>query len=358
MTFEEFFQKKRISLTALQAGEPGLFAEFKTHFEKMGEKSFDHTKKYWFNKLRQTYHLPPEQKPEKMHLENRLAEQTIVDTLTDTIPTPSVGFKPRFSTAVVKPADETTEQNADKPIGQNAAAETPDQNSAVAEKPAAKAAGFKPRFNPKMVTGKAVDEVAKPEESASKDEVNMETPAPEQPEASVAKPAGFKPRFNAKMVAAKPVAAEDSKTAEPPATIENEAVQPAEPMAKPSGFKPRFNAKMVTPKPAEGISEKEEVKAVEEQVEQTPAESAEAAPKSVGFKPRFNMKMVAHKVEAAEKAEDATAEPVSDKTAEPMNTTTETPADENTGVEQPAIKPAGFKPRFNAAKMKPKPPQE
>ncbi|AMR30305.1 hypothetical protein A0256_02175 [Mucilaginibacter sp. PAMC 26640] len=358
MTFEEFFQKKRISLTALQAGEPDLFAEFKIHFEKMGEKSFDHTKKYWFNKLRQTYHLPPEQKPEKMHLENRLAEQTIVDTLTDTIPTPSVGFKPKFSAAVVKPADETTDQNADKPIGQNAAAETPDQNSAVAEKPAAKAAGFKPRFNPKMVTAKAVDEFVKPDDTFLNEEVQTETPAPEQPEASVAKPAGFKPRFNAKMVAPKPIAAEEGKTAEPPAPVDSEEVQPAEPTAKPSGFKPRFNAKMVTPKPEEGISKKEEVKTAEEPVEQIPAEPAEAAPKPAGFKPRFNMKMVAPKVEAAEKAEDATAGPVSDHTAEPVTPTTETPADESTGVEQPAIKPAGFKPRFNAAKMKPKPPQE
>ena len=38
MTFEEFFKKKRIDLDALQAAEPALFSEFKTHFEQMGEK--------------------------------------------------------------------------------------------------------------------------------------------------------------------------------------------------------------------------------------------------------------------------------------------------------------------------------
>jgi hypothetical protein len=103
MTFEEFFQKKRIDLTRLQAGEPALFFEFKTHFEQMGEKSFDHTKKYWFNKLRLQYHLAPEQKPEKMHLENRLAEQTIVETLTDSIPKRKPGFTPRFNSGAQIP---------------------------------------------------------------------------------------------------------------------------------------------------------------------------------------------------------------------------------------------------------------
>src|SRR3954471_23516624 len=110
MTFEEFFMKKRIDLTALRAGEPGLFSEFKNHFEQMGEKSFDHTKKYWFNKLRLQYHLAPELKPEKMHQENQLAEQTIVETLTDSIPAPSAGFKPRFKPVMAsKPAPSTSD---------------------------------------------------------------------------------------------------------------------------------------------------------------------------------------------------------------------------------------------------------
>src|SRR3546814_16238396 len=52
MTVEEFFQKKKIDLTTLGAERPALLDEFKKHFEAMGEKSFDHNKKYWFNKLR------------------------------------------------------------------------------------------------------------------------------------------------------------------------------------------------------------------------------------------------------------------------------------------------------------------
>lgn len=63
MTFEEFFHKKKIDLLALKQAEPALFEEFKNHYEQMGEKSFDHTKKYWFNKLRRGFPIPIEQNP-------------------------------------------------------------------------------------------------------------------------------------------------------------------------------------------------------------------------------------------------------------------------------------------------------
>src|SRR4051812_47825713 len=111
MTFEEFFKKKRIDLTALQSGEPRLFSEFKEHFEQMGEKSFDHTKKYWFNKLRLQYHLAAELKPGKVPMENQLAEQTITEALVEeSIPAPSVGFKPRFKAGLAsKPAVSTSD---------------------------------------------------------------------------------------------------------------------------------------------------------------------------------------------------------------------------------------------------------
>jgi len=77
MTFDEFFKKKRVDLVALERAEPGLFSEFKTHYEQMGEKSFDHTKKYWFNKTRRQFPLTPEVKTEKPHIANPIAEQTI-----------------------------------------------------------------------------------------------------------------------------------------------------------------------------------------------------------------------------------------------------------------------------------------
>jgi len=57
VTFEEFFEKKKIDLSLLQQDNEALYAEFENHFAQMGAKSFDHSKKFWFNKLRKDYHL-------------------------------------------------------------------------------------------------------------------------------------------------------------------------------------------------------------------------------------------------------------------------------------------------------------
>src|ERR1700712_5325541 len=100
MTFEEFFKKKKIDLLALQQGEQSLFSEFKTHYEQMGEKSFDHTKKYWFNKLRRRFPAAPEVKTEKVRIENPLAEQTITESLIEPVKAaPKLGFAPKFKAA-------------------------------------------------------------------------------------------------------------------------------------------------------------------------------------------------------------------------------------------------------------------
>jgi hypothetical protein len=85
MTFEEFFKKKKINLAALENADGALFSDFKNHFEQMGEKSFDHAKKYWFNKLRREFPLPPEVKAEKEHIANPIAEQTITESLAETV---------------------------------------------------------------------------------------------------------------------------------------------------------------------------------------------------------------------------------------------------------------------------------
>src|ERR1700744_393003 len=119
MTFEEFFSKKKINLAVLQTAEPGLFAEFKTHYEQMGEKSFDHTKKYWFNKIRRQYNLPPEIKTEKLKIENQLAEQTVTESLEEiTSSAPKLGFTPKFRAAAPKPVEDFAnkqEETAEKP---------------------------------------------------------------------------------------------------------------------------------------------------------------------------------------------------------------------------------------------------
>jgi len=143
MTFEEFFKKKRIDLPAFEKAEPALFSEFKTHYQQMGEKSFDHTKKYWFNKVRRQYLLPPEFKTEKPQIENPLAEQTITESLIEVpaISSPKLGFVPKFKAAnIPKPAKvEEKKENSD---------DTPKEESAAA-KPA-----YKPRFNMKNIPPK------------------------------------------------------------------------------------------------------------------------------------------------------------------------------------------------------------
>jgi hypothetical protein len=145
MDFEEFFKKKRIDLGALQMGEPALFSEFKTHYAQMGEKSFDHTKKYWFNTLRRKYYLAPELKPEKVKIDNPLAEQTITESLIEnTAPAPKLGFTPKFRAAsppktAAAPSEEKPDEKIDKPT--SASDEAP--------KPA-----YKPRFNMKNLPKK------------------------------------------------------------------------------------------------------------------------------------------------------------------------------------------------------------
>lgn len=179
MTFDEFFKKKKISLVAFEKEQPALFSEFKVHFEQMGEKSFDHTKKYWFNRLRLRFPAPPEVKAEKVLIENPLAEQTINEALSETPvqTTPDVGFKPRFKPGVTKPvasAPETAKDETEKLI-QSTEAAAP-----------APAVGFKPRF--KAGVTKPVEPVpdTKPAQEAQKPKQNENLPV---------SPVGFKPRF-------------------------------------------------------------------------------------------------------------------------------------------------------------------
>jgi hypothetical protein len=221
MTFEEFFKKKKIDLTLLQNGEPALFAEFKNHYEQMGEKSFDHTKKYWFNQLRRRFPLPPEVKAEKVHIENRLAEQTVADTLTDPA-TPTVGFKPRFKAGVVNKLD------AEQPLPKeekSAETLTPTPNM-----------GFKPKFKANMAP--------KPAEEKNEATDQEKPAAPDAPKP----PMGFKPKFRA--AAPPPVTDEPVKPDEPAEQKTDEPTQEPsiEPATKPAGFKPRFNMNKMKPK--------------------------------------------------------------------------------------------------------------
>ncbi|HWZ14015.1 MAG TPA: hypothetical protein VNW95_02170 [Mucilaginibacter sp.] len=179
MSFEEFFKKKRVDLPALQQSEPALFSEFKTHFEQMGEKSFDHTKKYWFNKIRRQYPLAPEVKTEKVHIENPVAEQTVIESLAEPAspPTAKLGFVPKFKAAnMAKPAASTEEKKEDE-----------------ATPPPAKL-GFVPKFK----AANPPKPVAPAEEKSKEDAVTPPT------EDSAAPKPAYKPRFNMKNIPPKP----------------------------------------------------------------------------------------------------------------------------------------------------------
>lgn len=273
MLFEEFFKKKKISLEALQQGNPGLFLEFKTHYEQMGEKSFDHTKKYWFNKLRHEYPLPLEVKTEKVRMENQIAEQTVADTLTEDTPVEQnvkLGFKPKFKAAAPpKPATESTnkpEESTAQPITEAAPANEPPPVATA--KPA-----YKPRFQAKSVAPKPSTESSAPEPAAESNvqpasEPTLESKPAPTPDTLVTEPAapapklGFKPRF--KTAAPAPESKEPESNAEQP-TAESKEEQPVQTKSiateqpnqeekleapKPV-YKPRFNPKMVKPKPPE-----------------------------------------------------------------------------------------------------------
>ncbi len=232
MTFEEFFKKKKIDLDQLAVAEPVLFAEFKDHYAQMGEKSFDHTKKYWFNQLRRTYHTPEEVKVEKVKIENQLAEQTIIESVTEKVetpPAPKVGFTPRFKAGATKPAEQAIEPESAKEESPTIAEETP--------KPAV---GFKPRFK----AG-----VTKPAEQATEPEATKEE-SPATAEETPTPAVGFKPRFKAGVT--KPA---EAPVINPEPVPETKAEEPAtaEEAPKPAiGFKPRFKPGVTKPQKEDG----------------------------------------------------------------------------------------------------------
>ncbi|BAU53325.1 hypothetical protein [Mucilaginibacter gotjawali] len=228
MTFEEFFIKKRIDLPALEKAEPGLFSEFKIHFFEMGEKSFDHTKKYWFNKLRHQFHLAPEVKIEKPVVTPPLAQPAIGESLPNPAAAPQAaktGFVPRFKAGnIAKPAVAD-----DKPV-----------EAAPAPAPTPVKPGFTPRFKAANMPGPVVTEDKTGEKTP-------ETEAPPQPQP--AKP-GFTPRFKAANMP-KPIVAED-KTEEKPTEEELAPEEkPVEATTPKPAYKPRFNMKNIPPKAEE-----------------------------------------------------------------------------------------------------------
>ena len=320
MTFEEFFIKKKIDLKALKAADGPLFEEFKAHYSAMGEKSFDHSKKFWFNKLRKSFHLKEEETPAA----KPAVKQAVIDTPTDTSgaeATKPAGFKPRFKAAITPAVDEAK------------TTEAPD--SAKNETDSAPT-GFKPRF--KAGITKAPDTAA----STPASEETTEETAPSAP-----KPTGFKPRFKAGVTKAPDAAA--STPASEEATDETTPSAP-----KPTGFKPRFKAgvtKTETSEQAPQAAPKEQISSettINAEPENNNSDTQEpVANKPTGFKPRFKAGVT--KTETSEQAPQAAPiEKISSETT--INTE---PENNNPETQEPAAsKPMGFKPRFKAGVTK------
>ncbi|WP_333865243.1 hypothetical protein [Sphingobacterium sp.] len=377
MTFEEFFIKKKIDLKALQAADGPLFEEFKAHYSAMGEKSFDHSKKFWFNKLRKSFHL----KEEEIPAAKPAVKQAVIDKPTDTSSaeaTKPAGFKPRFKGAITPAVDEakttpkseapdSAKTGADSaPAGfkprfkagvtkaPDTAASTPASEETTGETApsAPKPKGFKPRF--KAGVTKAPDTAAStPASEEAMEETTLSAP----------KPTGFKPRFKAG--ATKTESSEQAPKAAPKEQIssettinsepENNNSDTQEPVAnKPAGFKPRFKAgvtKTETSEQAPQLELKSEVSSettINSESENNNSDTLEpVANKPTGFKPRFKAGVT--KTESSEQAPKAAPkEQISSET-----TINSEPENNNSDTQEPvANKPAGFKPRFKAGLTK------
>ncbi|MEO5910184.1 MAG: hypothetical protein ABIP95_04810 [Pelobium sp.] len=225
MTFEEFFLKKKIDLETFEVSNPSLFSEFNDHFSQMSDKSFDHTKKYWFNELRHQFPLSDEKeiRLKESFKPTEIPESAITEEVVKTTASAKpAGFKPRFKVPVAKekPSEEPEikEDNtlAQKPIGFTPKfKESPilgdKQESAEVTKPS----GFKPRFKAGVTAS-----VEKKEDTSLIEESKKEIP-------DLTKPAGFKPRFKAGVTAVAAINEEITKEEIPE-------------VSKPTGFKPRF----------------------------------------------------------------------------------------------------------------------
>ncbi|SKB67111.1 hypothetical protein SAMN05660841_01764, partial [Sphingobacterium nematocida] len=164
LSFEEFFIKKKIDLFALKSANQELYKEFEVHYRAMGEKSFDHSKKFWFNKLRKSYLLAEEvdfPKTSSISAEDIQAAKK----------SPTLGFKPKFAP---KPTSKSIED-----------AKTSQETSNVSP------SGFKPRFKPGIVKTTPVEEKEVTQAPISDIETPVASTEEAQPNSS--KPAGFKP---------------------------------------------------------------------------------------------------------------------------------------------------------------------
>jgi hypothetical protein len=182
MDFLEFLVKKKIDRVLFNNAQPELYQEFEREYAQMGPKSFDHSKKFLFNKLRRAYHLKAEPKPAKPpppppELASQ-AESLESPTIEQKLP-----YVPRFKSPAA-------------PAAENPANEAP-------AKPA-----FKPRFKPSMVkqAGKpAADEPVAEEKLVAEEKPKTEEEVPKS---------AYKPKFSMKNIKPKDAGASGDGLAE------------------------------------------------------------------------------------------------------------------------------------------------
>src|SRR5690606_39782062 len=112
LSFIEFFTKKKIDINALQKAKPDLYHEFDRDYALMGEKSFDHSKKFWFNRLRKDYLLKEIEisEPKKGEVKaESTAPATAASTSTAPVAAKPAGFRPKFKAAVKRSEEHTSE---------------------------------------------------------------------------------------------------------------------------------------------------------------------------------------------------------------------------------------------------------
>ena len=316
MTFEEFFIKKKIDLKALQAADEPLYEEFRMHYAVMGEKSFDHSKKFWFNKLRLRFRLEEEAAPVGP-IANK-TDKAVPAPQTEALTAKPSGFKPRFKAIV--PADKPSSE-----VATTAAVQSDETTTTENSKPT----GFKPRFKAGATKSESV-----PSEPVS--------PATDDNTAKTSKPTGFKPRFKAGVTKSENTDTVLGNTS----TTQETSETPSEATSKPAGFKPRFKA---------GVTKSESVPSepVSPATDDTTAETS----KPTGFKPRFKAGVA--KTENTVPPPDAPAPDsniIAPTSAEENGTTDKQNQDVASDSERQTLfdgsetatpnRPSGFKPRF------------
>ncbi|WP_128770363.1 hypothetical protein [Arcticibacter tournemirensis] len=324
MTFEEFFAKKKIDVDQLAKADHGLYTEFKSHFVLMGEKSFDHSKKFWFNKLRRLYHLQQPVKAAVTQIETQIASQA------EPLSSPTIEQAPASPTPVRPPAFKPRFKAANAPAQPQASGEIADKQDEVntgAIPAPAKRPPFKPK-NVKPISGEPSGDAQTVESRPGQTEVS-DTPVRDiSTEASAQKPA-YKPKFNIRNIPKKP------------AGTEEQAVHTTK-----EEIAPDLN----------DVPEKIAGQARNEAPGATKAAGHEEVKAKPAYKPRFNLKAISNKEE-----DKAATEP--QNTPEPGETTnvqeppTEAAEETAKGTDsQTSDKPAKpiYKPRFNAKNIKPK----